>query len=426
MPNRVVLGGQWGDEGKAKIVDALAPEADIVARFQGGANAGHTVIVEGDRYAFHLIPSGILHPKMICILGNGMVIDPAALLAEKKSLEKKGVETEGRVLVSRAAHLVLPTHKAIESVWESASSRAVGTTLRGIGPSYRDKAGRSGLRMEVFDLPGPELGERLTVKLAEDNHTIESLGGKPVEVGREVESLVRARAEIRPLLSDTPHVLAEAVSQGRALLLEGAQGALLDIDHGTYPYLTSSNCTIGGALAGTGIGPDALGEIVGVFKAYCTRVGAGPFPTELEGEAGDRLRDRGREFGTTTGRPRRCGWFDAVAGRFARRVNGLTAAALTKLDVLDGLETIRVGVRYRLGDHETDLFPPGSERLQRAEVVYEEFKGWEGRVGDARSWDALPSAARVYVLALEELVGIRFRWVSTGPERDQLIERESD
>jgi adenylosuccinate synthase len=426
MPNRVVLGGQWGDEGKAKMVDALAEEADVIIRFQGGANAGHTVVVGPDRYAFHQIPSGILRPEKTCVLANGMVIDPLGLVEEMRALEGLGVELSGRLRVSRAAHLVMPLHRALDRAVEDAGGeRSIGTTRKGIGPAYVDKAGRGGLRLSVFDLPRGGFEERVGNWWEREKGRLEARGIEVADGGEVARELAGVREAIAPLLEDTVHYLGDARERGLSLLFEGAQGSLLDLDHGTYPYVTSCNTTVGAALTGTGLPPGAIGEVIGIYKAYCTRVGNGPFPTELDGEEGELLRREGNEFGTTTGRPRRCGWFDGVAGRHAASVNGMDAVALMKLDTLGVADPVRVCTAYIIDGESTDRFPGDPERLERAEPQYRELEGWGTGVRDADRWDDLPAAAHAFVGEIESLLGVPVRWVSVGPERGRLLRRES-
>ena len=419
MPAKVVVGAQWGDEGKAKVVDFLGKGADIVVRFQGGANAGHTVVAEGREFVFHLIPAGILHPEKTGVIGNGVVVDPAALIEEMDRLEGMGVRVEGRLFVSRDAHLVMPYHKLLDRVLEERRGKGkIGTTGKGIGPCYRDKAGRIGIR--VGDLLELDMfRSKLRAALEFHNHLLTACGELPLDE-EEVFSQYRAFAgRIAPLVADTSLLLNRALDQGRRVLFEGAQGTLLDIDHGTYPFVTSSNTTAGGACTGAGIGPTRIDEVVGVAKAYTTRVGEGPFPTEFEPELEERMRKKWREYGATTGRGRRCGWFDAVAVRYAARINGFTSLALTRLDSLEGLNPIRICVAYMYNGHRIEEFPGSAEVLRECRPVYEELPGWEDSLSSARSWDDLPEAAKGYVRRIEELVGVEVGLISVGREREQ-------
>ncbi len=419
MPAKVVVGAQWGDEGKAKVVDFLGKGADIVVRFQGGANAGHTVVAEGREFVFHLIPAGILHPEKTGVIGNGVVVDPAALIEEMDRLEGMGVRVEGRLFVSRDAHLVMPYHKLLDRVLEERRGKGkIGTTGKGIGPCYRDKAGRIGIRVgDLLELD--VFRSKLRVALEFHNHLLTACGELPLDE-EEVFSQYRAFAgRIAPLVADTSLLLNRALDQGRRVLFEGAQGTLLDIDHGTYPFVTSSNTTAGGACTGAGIGPTRIDEVVGVAKAYTTRVGEGPFPTEFEPELEERMRRKWREYGATTGRGRRCGWFDAVAVRYAARINGFTSLALTRLDSLEGLNPIRICVAYMYNGHRIEEFPGSAEVLRECRPVYEELPGWEDSLSSARSWDDLPEAAKGYVRRIEELVGVEVGLISVGREREQ-------
>jgi len=419
MPAKVVVGAQWGDEGKAKVVDFLGKGADIVVRFQGGANAGHTVVAEGREFVFHLIPAGILHPEKTGVIGNGVVVDPAALIEEMDRLEGMGVRVEGRLFVSRDAHLVMPYHKLLDRVLEERRGKGkIGTTGKGIGPCYRDKAGRIGIRVgDLLELD--VFRSKLRVALEFHNHLLTACGEPPLDE-EEVFSQYRVFAgRIAPLVADTSLLLNRALDQGRRVLFEGAQGTLLDIDHGTYPFVTSSNTTAGGACTGAGIGPTRIDEVVGVAKAYTTRVGEGPFPTEFEPELEERMRKKWREYGATTGRGRRCGWFDAVAVRYAARINGFTSLALTRLDSLEGLNPIRICVAYMYNGHRIEEFPGSAEMLRECRPVYEELPGWEDSLSSARSWDDLPEAAKGYVRRIEELVGVEVGLISVGREREQ-------
>ena len=421
MPASIVLGTQWGDEGKGKVVDYLADRMDFVVRYQGGNNAGHTVIAEGQVLKLHLIPSGILYPHITSVIADGVVIDPRVLLEEMDTLTGLGVDVS-RLLVSGNAHLIMPYHLEIERVVERfLGKNALGTTKRGIGPAYGDKAARIGLRVQ--DLFDPKIfREKLDVVLREKNVVLTKVYGRlPLEVDRIVEDYEGYADRLRPHLADTSKLLHDGLREGRRVMLEGAQGTLLDLDHGTYPFVTSSNPVAGYALASAGIGPAWVDRVIGVTKAYVTRVGAGPFPTEETGETAETLVKRGGEFGTTTGRRRRTGWFDAVILRYAARINGFTELFLTKLDVLSELSPIKVCVAYEVdGDRYEDV-PPHQSLFHRATPVFENVEGWWEDLGDVRSFDALPAAARSYVKRLEDLVGVPMSVVSVGPARDQSL-----
>ncbi|MBN2172463.1 MAG: adenylosuccinate synthase [Candidatus Krumholzibacteriota bacterium] len=419
----VVLGGQWGDEGKGKVVDFLAAEHDIVVRFQGGANAGHTIRADGQEYIFHLIPSGILLGGKTCVLGNGLVVDPLTLADEIEALKKRGVSIEGRLYLSDAAHLLLPYHKLIDRLQEEAKKgKSIGTTGRGIGPAYADKVSRTGLRAGVFRLEDERFKRLVIEKVIEHNRFVDALyGGEPVSPNDTAEKLLAVKPLMASLLRDTQCYLYEALSQGRRVLLEGAQGLLLDLDHGTYPFVTSSSASVGGALTGSGVGPQWLGEVVGVYKAYCTRVGNGPFPTELPDPSGEALRQKGAEFGATTGRPRRCGWLDLVAARYSAHLNGVTKLAITKFDVLSGMETVKVCTGYRVGDQVLDRFPRGLSVLDSVEPVLEELEGWSESLTEARAWDDLPDAARRYLEFVAERMELPIAWLSVGADRKQTL-----
>ena len=419
--NLVVLGAQWGDEGKGKIVDLLTPHFSIVGRYQGGHNAGHTVYVNGKKFILRLIPSGILHAGVTCVIGNGVVVDPQALFAEIDELAKAGVEVGDRILISDKAHLILPYHRDLDLLSEARrGERKIGTTSRGIGPAYEDKIARRGIR--VGDLADPEgleqnIRDNVTARnrLVQDN----TMDWRPV-----FEQLLKHAARMRPMIRDVSVLLTAAMAAGKSILFEGAQGTLLDIDHGTYPYVTSSNASVGGVCTGLGIPPKAIGQVLGVVKAYTTRVGEGPFPTELAGEMGNRLRESGSEYGAVTGRPRRCGWFDAVAVRYAARLNGLDGLALTKLDVLDGLDEISICTSYRVGGRTLTDFPSEVRQLAACEPVYESMPGWTTPTAGVRDFERLPEAARRYIARLEEVSGVRAAIVSTGSERNDTILRE--
>jgi adenylosuccinate synthase len=416
----VVVGAQWGDEGKGKLVDVLAEQADFVVRYQGGANAGHTVVIGESQFILRQIPSGILHQKVTCIIGNGVVLEPENLFSELDQLGERGIDTTGRIFVSDRAHLVLPYHKLLDAASEK--SQNLGTTGRGIGPAYEDKYGRRGIR--VTDLRRVECAPHLlTERIARANRLLEMMGSaERASLDSHIELLERLAPRLLPLAADTGLMVHRAVRDGRRVLLEGAQGALLDVDHGTYPYVTSSNTTAGGAAVGAGIGPTAINGVLGVVKAYTTRVGNGPLPTEAESPHGERLRELGGEFGSVTGRPRRCGWFDATVVRYAARVNGLTGLAVTKLDVLDTFAEIPVGVAYRLDDASCEEMPSEVDALGRVKPIYEVLRGWEKPTGAARRLTDLPSGARSYLDRLEALSGVPVRYVSVGTRRDQIIE----
>jgi adenylosuccinate synthase len=419
--NLVVLGAQWGDEGKGKIVDLLTPRFDIVARYQGGHNAGHTVHVGGRKFILRLLPSGILHPTTECVIGNGVVVDPQALFTEVDQLQESGVTVGDRLVVSNRAHLILPYHRELDVLSEARrGERRIGTTSRGIGPAYEDKIGRRGVR--VGDLGDAALGTALADAVKENVQARNRLIGDSQMDWRAVHAkLESAWQRLRPWVKDVSLHLAEARAAGKSVLYEGAQGTLLDIDHGTYPYVTSSNATVGGVCTGLGVGPRAIDSVLGVTKAYTTRVGDGPMPTELLGAIGDELRRRGNEFGSVTGRSRRCGWFDAVVVRYAARVNGLDALALTKLDVLDDLESIDVCVGYRAEGRTIQEFPADLGTLSTCEPMYERHPGWRTPTAGVRRFDDLPAAARAYIRHIEELIDVPVAVVSTGADRDDTI-----
>jgi len=416
----VVVGAQWGDEGKGKIVDVLTPTVDIVARYQGGANAGHTVNVGGDEFILHQIPSGILHPGKRCLLGNGVVLDVEQFFQELDGLHARGIDTDGRVGVSGRAHLLLEYHKRLDIASEQRRGASrIGTTGRGIGPAYEDKIARRGIR--VADLRADDIAERLRAAAERANEALRASGAEELDPARVAEDVLAYRDRLLPLITDTGHEIARALDSGRRILLEGAQGALLDVDHGTYPFVTSSTTTAAGAATGVGIGPTRIDAVLGVVKAYTTRVGSGPFPTELDSELGDRLRELGGEYGATTGRPRRCGWFDAVVLRYAARVNGLTGLALTKLDVLDSFDEVKVAVAYEAEGQVLEEFPEDLAVLERARPIYETLPGWRAPTGGARAVEDLPARARGYLERIEELTGVPIWFVSVGTERGEII-----
>ncbi|NNF59206.1 MAG: adenylosuccinate synthase [Rhodothermaceae bacterium] len=422
MPVTIVIGSQWGDEGKGKIVDLLAPDMDIVARYQGGANAGHTIAWGDRQFVLHLIPSGIFHEGVTCVIGNGVVIDPVALMEEIEQVEALGFSVEGRLLISHNAHLIMPYHKALDKareLWRDAE--AIGTTGRGIGPAYVDKFARSGIR--VVDLLDPNgLRKKLKAALDEKNAILRAVyGDDGIDVDAMIAEYVDFDRRIDPYVTDTANYLAQALADGKRILAEGAQGSLLDVDHGTYPYVTSSHPTAGGCCTGLGVPPTAVDRVTGIVKAYTTRVGNGPFPTELTDDLGERLRAEGREYGATTGRPRRCGWLDGVALRYTARLNGFTDLAVTKLDVLAGMGELKVCTAYRLDGKVTDRFPNDLAMLERVEPIYETLPGFEGDLSSARSPEELPSDAHAYLDFVADFVGVPVSMISTGPRREETV-----
>jgi adenylosuccinate synthase len=417
---QIIVGAQWGDEGKGKIVDMLSEGVDIVARYQGGANAGHTVCIGDKEHVLHLIPSGIFHPHITCIIGNGVVIDPAALMKEIAQLEAAGIGIAGRLLISHNAHLIMPYHKQLDNIRER-SAEKIGTTGRGIGPAYIDKFMRIGIKI-VDLLDRDVLAAKLKANIAEKNQILSRVYGETlINVDELIAEYQEFDSQIDQYITDTALYLHQALKQGKRIIAEGAQGALLDVDHGTYPYVTSSNPTSGGACTGLGIPPTAVESVVGIVKAYCTRVGNGPFPTELNTATGEMLRSVGHEFGATTGRPRRCGWFDAVAMRYSTMINGIDKIAITKLDVLDGFDEIRVCIGYEYGGKRLKTFPSDVKSLENITPVYESFEGWKTPLAGTRSYAELPTKARRYVEALAHLSGTQLWIVSVGPRRDQTI-----
>jgi adenylosuccinate synthase len=420
--NVVVIGTQWGDEGKGKLVDLLTERADAVVRFQGGHNAGHTLVIDGRKTILHLVPSGILHAGVGCLIGNGVVLSPQALLEEIALLENAGVPVRERLRISLACPLILPVHTALDIAREAArGAKAIGTTGRGIGPAYEDKAARRGLR--AGDLLTPvHFAERLREMLDFHNFVLTGYFGQAaLDFQQMLEESLKLGEEIKPMLADVADLLHGYQARGANLLFEGAQGAMLDIDHGTYPYVTSSNTTAGGAACGSGMGPLEFDYVLGITKAYSTRVGNGPFPTELFDAVGEYLTATGHEFGATTGRRRRCGWFDAVAMRKSARINSLSGLCLTKLDVLDGLEKIGLCVAYRLDGEETTVAPVGAERFARCEAVIEEMPGWKESTAGVTDLDRLPVQAKAYIRRVEEVSGVPVDILSTGPERDETL-----
>ena len=424
--NVVVIGTQWGDEGKGKLVDLLTEQATAVVRFQGGHNAGHTLVINGEKTILHLIPSGILHEGVECLIGNGVVLCPEALLKEIDILEKSGVPVRQRLKISEACALILPVHIAIDQAREKArGSKAIGTTGRGIGPAYEDKVARRGLRAgDLFNTE--EFARRL--KELVDYHNfmlVNYYHVEPVDYQTILTETLGFAELIKPMLTDVGEALHQLQQQGGNILFEGAQGALLDIDHGTYPYVTSSNTTAGGAATGSGVGPLAIDYVLGITKAYSTRVGNGPFPTELDDADGDHLGTKGHEFGATTGRKRRCGWFDAVSMRKSAQLNSLSGICLTKLDVLDGLEKIGICTAYKINGEVTGIAPLGADQYEACEAVIEEMPGWSGSTAGITEYDQLPANAKAYIARLEELVGIKITILSTGPDRNETIVLES-
>ncbi|NLT34793.1 MAG: adenylosuccinate synthase [Gaiellales bacterium] len=421
MPVRVIVGSQWGDEGKGKVVDLLAAEADVVVRFQGGNNAGHTIENVRGKFALHLVPSGICNPCTMAVIGNGVVVDPAVLRSEIDELEGKGVSA-ANLRISGSAHLIMPYHLMLDGVVEAALGKdQIGTTKRGIGPAYSDKAERVGVRMQ--DAMDPEGFRAKVHRIMEGklNLVRRVYGHEPVGLREECDRYVDAALGLRPYVDDTSLLVWQAIRQGKSVLFEGAQGTMLDLDHGTYPFVTSSNPLAAYAGVGVGIGPTYINEVWGICKAYTTRVGEGPFPTELFDEVGDKLREIGREFGTTTGRSRRCGWLDLVALRYAARLNGLTGLAVTKLDVLNDFEEIRVCCSYRLGDTLYPELPPYQAVFSRVEPVYETLAGWNEDISEARTFPELPAAAQAYLTFISSFAEVPLALVSVGPRRDQTI-----
>lgn len=418
MSVTVLVGTQWGDEGKGKIVDILSEKYKIVARYQGGANAGHTVIIGDSKYILHLIPSGILRKDVTCVIGNGVVIDPTALLEEINLLEKNGIKVEGRLFISHNAHLIMPYHKLLDSISESGVSK-IGTTGRGIGPCYIDKFARKGIRI-VDLLDRKELEKKIRLNLKEKNEILKKVYEHE---GLDVDAIVKEYLEfdqtIDRYIKDIPSFLNNAIAEGKSVLLEGAQGTLLDVDHGTYPFVTSSNPTSGGACTGTGIPPTKISSVFGIVKAYTTRVGNGPFPTELTNEEGEKLRKIGDEFGATTGRPRRCGWYDAFLVAYSQLINGVTSVAITKLDVLSGFQKIKVCVGYKIKGKRIKYFPTSVEQLSAVTPVYEELDGWNEDISNCTSYKELPARTKEYLDFISKHSGIKIEIVSVGPKRKQ-------
>lgn len=421
MPGVVIVGVQWGDEGKGKITDFLAEHADLVVRYQGGANAGHTVVVDGQTYKLHLIPSGVIHGK-VCVIGNGCVIDPETLVTEIDYLHDRGINLAGRLLISDTAHLILPYHKQLDALQEEhRGNHRIGTTRRGIGPAYADKAARMGLR--VGDLLDEKLfRERLERSVRQVNDLLFRVyDSQPVAADEIADRYLALAQKIKSFIGDTSLAINRALDAGKRVLFEGAQGTMLDLDHGSYPFVTSSHPTAGGACIGAGVGPTRIDHVIGVAKAYTSRVGDGPFPTELKDATGDWIREKGREFGTTTGRPRRCGWLDAVVLRYAVRVSGLGGLALVHLDTLGGLDTVRIASAYEYRGQRLEEMPHSIEVLAECEPIYEELPGWQEDISTLRSFDDLPENARRYLRRVEQLVGVPVQLLSIGPDRVQTI-----
>lgn len=424
MSTVVIVGAQWGDEGKGKFIDYLSGQADIVVRGQGGNNAGHTVVAEGKKYALHLIPSGILYPKTVNVVGNGVVFDPEGFIKELDQLIAQGVDVSN-IKISNRAHVVFPYHKLLDKLAEEArGDMKIGTTQKGIGPCYMDKVERTGIRL--CDLLCPdEFWLKLSQQVERKNVILSAIyGHEPIAARPIYEAYLAMASRLKPYIEDTVSLLNDAVESGKKILLEGAQGTLLDIDLGTYPYVTSSHPTSGGFSIGVGIGPNKINEVLGITKAYTTRVGAGPFVTELDNPIGDRIRIQGNEFGTTTGRPRRCGWLDLVIVRYAARVNGLTAIALSLLDVLTGFDTLQVCTGYTLDDKVIKDFPASLSELARCQPVYQTFKGWSEDISTCESFESLPSEAKAYVSFIEEFLNVPVAFISVGAKREQTIIRK--
>lgn len=417
MPSTVLIGAQWGDEGKGKIIDVLTEKVDWVVRYQGGNNAGHTVEIGRERFVLHLVPSGILHSGKKCVIGNGVVVDPVALAAEITELETRTIDFKGALFISDRAHVVFPYHRILDESSElrKRDGEKIGTTKRGIGPSYADKASRLGLRMgDLLDSSFPALLEQ---RIEEKNRFIVALGAEPLNVDQVLEQYRQAARKLAPHITDTIPLLNQAIAGGESVLFEGAQGTMLDIDYGTYPFVTSSSATAGGACSGSGVAPHRIDRVLGVIKAYTTRVGEGPFPTELLDETGKQLRETGHEFGATTGRPRRCGWFDAVVANYSVMVNGIDVWAVTKLDVLDALDVIKICVAYECDGKVIKNIPANIRMLERCKPVYEDFKGWKTPTTHITEYSCLPVQAKAYVKRLSEITGVPVGILSVGPNR---------
>jgi adenylosuccinate synthase len=424
MKNIVVIGAQWGDEGKGKVVDILAPHFDIVARFQGGHNAGHTVRIGERKFILRMIPSGVLHGECVCVIGNGTVVAPEAFNSEVEGLRKVGIECEGRLFVSTRAHLILPYHNTLDRAREERLGvKSVGTTMRGIGPAYADKVARVGIR--AGDLLYPDLlRDKVSGNIEAANKELALLGAKPLDLESTLDDFLSQALRLKPFIRDTAAFINKSVREGRRVLIEGAQGTMLDIDHGTYPYVTSSNATAGGAVTGLGLPPRAVTGVLGIVKTYTTRVGSGPFPTELRDETGAYLQERGNEYGSVTNRPRRTGWFDAVIVRYSVMLNGMDAMALTKLDVLDEVDEVKICVAYRCRGEVIEAVPYGASALADCEPIYETMPGWKTDTRGVMNFDELPAKAKDYVGRIEELCGAPAALISTGPERTETIIRD--
>lgn len=421
MPVRVVIGAQWGDEGKGKIVDLLSSETEYVVRYQGGANAGHTIKFDGRTFVLHLIPSGIFHKNTTCIIGNGVVIDPVKLLEEIDAVKELGIDPTGRLLVSETAHVILPYHKALDQAKETTrGENKIGTTGRGIGPAYVHKTGRIGIRM--LDLLNPkDLKDKIADALEDTNVLLKLYGAESMDPEKVLIDVLHCSEKLRPYICNTTHLLHEAFERHKNILLEGAQGALLDLDHGTYPFVTSSSPTSGGACTGTGLPPTSISHVMGITKAYCTRVGNGPFPTELHDDIGAEIRRIGSEFGATTGRPRRCGWIDLVALKYASRINGINELTITKLDVLDHFEEVKVCTAYELDGETISYLPLNLKDLERAKPVYETFKGWMRTTNGISDFADFPIEAQLFLKEIESYLGVKMTMISTGPDRSETI-----
>ena len=424
MANTAIIGLQWGDEGKGKITDLLSPEFEIIARYQGGNNAGHTVYVNGQKIVLHLIPSGILHTEKLCIIGNGVVVDPQAFFRELDELKSLGIHNEQNIMISRGAHLILPYHSLIESALESNRDQPIGTTCRGIGPAYVDKFARQGIRAGDIFYPS-ELMKKIRHNVQEKNIYLKHFRHSPLDEDQTAAQFMKLVENIKPFVQDVSLVLNREMRSGKRVLFEGAQGTLLDIDHGTYPYVTSSNSSAGGICPGLGIGPDKVDKVIGVVKAYTTRVGEGPFPTEIEGKEGRYLLERGREYGATTGRPRRCGWLDIVALRYALRINGVSQMALTKADVLDGLAEIHICNAYEYKGERLTEFPVETQVLEQVKPLFQPVKGWKQPVTGVRNFQHLPVSFKDYIKLIEDLTETEINIISTGPDRADTIRLDS-
>lgn len=423
MAGLVIVGTQWGDEGKGKMIDYLSKKADMVVRGQGGNNAGHTVVVEGKKYALHLVPSGVLYENTVNIIGNGVVVDPQGFFEEIEMLAKDGIKTDGKIFISDRAHIVLPYHKEIDALAEKArGDNDIGTTKKGIGPCYMDKIERTGLR--ACDMLEDSFAVKLSDAIDAKNQILVKIyGGQPMEKTPMIQAFTEYAKRLKPYICDTTVIIQEAVDSGKKILFEGAQGSLLDVDLGTYPYVTSSHPTAGGFTTGCGVGPQVIDEVIGITKAYTTRVGKGPFVTEEDNETGDRIRIAGHEFGTTTGRPRRCGWFDGVAVKYACRISGVTGLSLMLLDVLTGFDTLKLCYGYELGAETIMNFPASLERVAKCKPLYRELTGWKEDISNCTAYDALPREAKEYVAAVEEITGVPVKFISVGPDRKQTIVR---